>query len=147
MQLGVNHAVGPTTGRKERFVPVPVFVLDELSRNAMGRVEGLAFSGQAGQYLPRPKSSGGWFAAVARARVQKIRPHDLEHSYANLSVSAGVNALALQRMLGQQSAKETLDTYSDSFNDDLGAVGTALDHRYSSEVVAEMWPAGAQATT
>jgi integrase len=31
VQLSVNHAVGPTKGRKARSVPVPVFVLDELS--------------------------------------------------------------------------------------------------------------------
>jgi hypothetical protein len=32
------------------------------------------------------------------------------------------NVLALQRMLGHKSAKVTLDTYSDLFDDDLDAV-------------------------
>jgi integrase len=31
VQLGVNHAVGATKGRKARWVPVSTFVLDELS--------------------------------------------------------------------------------------------------------------------
>jgi hypothetical protein len=31
VQLGAYHAVGPTKGRKARSVPVPQFVLDELS--------------------------------------------------------------------------------------------------------------------
>lgn len=42
-----------------------------------------------------------------------ITPHDLRHSCASLAVSAGVNVLALQRMLGHTSAKVTLDTYAD----------------------------------
>jgi hypothetical protein len=31
VQVGARHAVGPTKGRKARSVPVPTFVLDELS--------------------------------------------------------------------------------------------------------------------
>ena len=49
-------------------------------------------------------------------------------------VSAGVNVLALQRMLGHTSAKVTLDTYADLFDDDLDAVATSLHARYSREV-------------
>ena len=46
-------------------------------------------------------------------------------------MSAGVNVLALQRMLGHQSAKVTLDTYADLFDDDLDAVATTLHSKYS----------------
>jgi hypothetical protein len=35
--------------------------------------------------------------------------------------------LALQRMLGHQSAKVTLDTYADLFDADLDSVAAALD--------------------
>jgi integrase len=57
-------------------------------------------------------------------------------------VSAGVNVLALQRMLGHTSANITLDTYADLFDDDLDAVAVTLDSRYSREGVAKMWPNG-----
>ncbi|BAX94903.1 integrase [Mycobacterium shigaense] len=50
------------------------------------------------------------------------------------------DVLALQRMLGHQSAKVTLDTYSDLFDDDLYVVATKLDDRYSPEVAAKLWP-------
>jgi integrase len=96
VQLGVDHAVGPTKGRKARSVPVPAFVLvlvlDELSVQCRGKALGeLVFSGRDGGYLPRPKSSGGWFvSAVKRAGVPAITPHDLRHTCASLSVSAGV---------------------------------------------------------
>lgn len=62
--------------------------------------------------------------------MQTITPHDLRHTCASLAVSAGVNVLALQRMLGHTSAKVTLDTYADLFDDDLDAVATTLHARY-----------------
>jgi integrase len=37
VQLGVNHAVGPTKGRTARSVPVPTFVLDELSQHCQDK--------------------------------------------------------------------------------------------------------------
>ena len=95
VQLGVDHAVGPTKGRKARSVPVPGFVLDALSVQCAGKGPGeLVFPGPDGAYLPRPKSNGGWFSsAVARAGVQDITPHDLRHTCVSLAVSAGVKRL------------------------------------------------------
>lgn len=56
VQLGVDHAVGPTKGRKARSVPVPAFVLDELSTRCAGKpLDDLVFAGRDGGYLPRPK--------------------------------------------------------------------------------------------
>jgi integrase len=146
VQLGVWHAVGPTKGRKSRSVPAPSFVLDELSVQCAGKAPGdLVFAGPDGGYLPRPKSATGWFqAAVRKAKVQKMTPHDLRHTCASLAVSAGVNVLALQRMLGHTSAKMTLDTYADLFDDDLDAVAVTLHARYSPESVAKMCPPRAQ---
>lgn len=145
VQLGVRHAVGPTKGRKARSVPVPQFVLNELSAQCAGKEpDDLVFAGPGGGYLPRPKSSGGWFtAAVTKAKVQGITPHDLRHTCASLAVSAGVKVLALQRMLGHTSAKVTPDTYADLFDDDLDEVAVTLVSRYSRESVAKMRPRGA----
>jgi integrase len=141
VQLGTRHAVGPTKGRKARSVPVPAFVLDELSVSCKGKAPGdLVFPGRDGGYLQRPKSSTGWFqAAVKKAKVQKITPPDRRHTCASLSVSAGVNVLALQRMLGHTPAKMTLDTYSDLFDDDLDVVAVTLHARYSRQSVGKMW--------
>ena len=68
------------------------------------------------------------------AGVQHITPHDLRHTCASLSISAGVNVLALQRMLGHTSAKITLDTYADLFDTDLDAVAEALDLKCAQSV-------------
>ena len=146
VQLGVHHAVGPTKGRKARSVPVAEFVLDELSVQCAGKGPGdLVFPGSGGGYLPRPQSASGWFtAAVKRAKVQSITPHDLRHTCASLAVSAGVNGLALQRMLGHTSAKITLHTYADLYDDDLDAVAVTLHSRYSRESVGKVWARGIQ---
>jgi integrase len=141
VQLGVDHAVGPTKGRTVRSVPVPSFVLDELSPLCKDKAPSeLVFVGPDGKYLPRPKSERGWFSgAVKRAKVQEITPHDLRHTAASLAVSAGVNVLALQRMLGHKSAKVTLDTYADLFDADLDAVAVTLHKSYSLESVGKVW--------
>ncbi len=90
--------------------------------------EDLVFCTADGGYLPRPRSERGRFAAaVNQAGVQQITRHDLRHTCASLAISAGVNVLALQRMLGHKSAKVTLDTYADLFDDDLDKVAEALE--------------------
>ena len=146
VQLGVDHAVGRTKSRRTRSVPVPQFVLDELSVACRGKNQGdLVFTGTGGGYLPRPKSQGGWFAgAVKRANVQTVTPHDLRHSAASLAISAGVNVLALARMLGHTSAKVTLDTYADLFDSDLDAVAVSLHARYSPGGVPKVCPNGTE---
>jgi Phage integrase family len=109
-----------------------------------GKVPGdVVFGGRDGGYLPRPKSSNGWFGrAVKAAGTQAVTPHDLRHTCASLAVSAGVNVLALQRMLGHHSAKVTSDAYADLFDDDLDAVSATLHARYSPENVGKMWAQG-----
>ena len=61
------------------------------------------------------------------AAVQAITPHDLRHTCASLAVSAGVNVLALARMLGRKDPSVTLRVYADLFDTDLDAVASALD--------------------
>jgi integrase len=123
-------------------VPVPQFVLDLLAQECEGKaLDDLVFPGRDGGYLPRPKSSGGWFrAAVTRAGVQQVSPHDLRHTCASLAVSAGVNVLALARMLGHRDPSVTLRVYADLFDSDLDAVATTLHARCSEPSVARMWP-------
>lgn len=127
-------------GRKARSVPVPNFVLDELSMQCRDKApDERVFPGPDGGYPPRPELSNGWFVKVVkRAGVQPITPHDLRHTCAtcaSLAVSARVNVLTLQRILGHKSAKVTLDTYADLFDEDLDTVAVTLLARYSRESV------------
>ncbi len=110
VQLGVNHAVGPTKGRKARSVPIPAFVLDELSVQCRGKAPGdLVFPGRDSGYLQRPKSVDGWFAAaVKRAGVQVITPRigDLELTKRQLVDVAGAHIPAGKRGLFLRDADQ-----------------------------------------
>ncbi len=141
VQLGVDHAVGPTKGREARSVPVPTFVLDALSVQCTGKAPDELVFGNGSDYLPRPKSNGGWFVgAVKRAKVQDITPHDLRHTCASLAVSAGVNVLALARMLGHKDPAVTLKVYADLFDDRPDAVAATLHAKYGAAADTKCGP-------
>lgn len=80
-----------------------------------------------------PDSRRGWYVAAIQAAqdadplLPRLTLHDLRHTAASLAVSAGANVKAVQRMLGHKSAAMTLDVHADLFDDDLDAVGAALD--------------------
>ena len=57
----------------------------------------------------------------------------------DLGVSSGASVKSIQRMLGHASAAMTLDVYADLFDDDLDAVGVALDHAATSSSVGFLW--------
>lgn len=139
VQIGSRHVVGPTKGREDRSVPVPEFVLNELSVACQGKAPGdIVFASRHGGYLQRPKTSNGWLTrAVKAAGVQPITPHDLRHTCASLSVSAGVNVLALARMLGHKDPSVTLRVYADLFDDDLDTVAANLHAKYSPKKCAQ----------
>jgi integrase len=143
VQIGSRHVVGLTKAREDRSVPVPEFVLNELSVQCAAKSpDDLVFGGRSGGYLPRPKSSNGWFTrAVKAAGVQKVTPHDLRHTCASLAVSAGVNVLALARMLGHKDPSVTLRVYADLFDTDLDVVAAALHARYGGDSggISESW--------
>jgi integrase len=69
-----------------------------------------------------------WLSGAV-ARCQKADPtfprvtaHDLRHTAASLTISAGANPKVVQRMLGHASAAMTLDVYADLFDSDLESV-------------------------
>ncbi|MCQ4120449.1 tyrosine-type recombinase/integrase [Rhodococcus tibetensis] len=141
VQVNMEMHVGTPKNRKSRSVPIPDFLVVELARQCEGKDrDDLVFPGRDGEYLRRSVSFTGWFTkAVEKAGVPRVTPHDLRHTAASLAVSAGVNVKALQRMLGHASAAMTLDTYAELFDDDLDAVGSALDQARSAASVGKMW--------
>jgi integrase len=143
--VGSRQILGLPKGGKTRSVPVAAFVLDALSVQCQGKgPDDLVFPNPQGGFMARQRSVSGWFAgAVRRAGIQHVTPHDLRHTCASLTVSAGANVLALQRILGHSRASETLDTYSDLFDSDLDAVATIVDERYAASV-PKMCPQGSK---
>ena len=135
VQIGADFSKELTKSRKDRSVPIPQFILDELAEQCRGKGMGDLVFGDGKHYLTRPKSETGWFqAAVKRAGIQTITPHDLRHTCASLAISAGVNVLALARMLGHSDPSVTLRVYADLFDTDLDAVAVALDAKCAQSV-------------
>lgn len=145
VQLGVDHAVGDPKDDEPREVPVPRFVMTALKKQMEDRGPDDLVFGDGANYLPRPKSTGGWFTGAAkRAKVQRITPHDLRHTAASLAISAGANVLAVSRMLGHENPQVTLKTYADLFDTDLDKVSAALDSAHR-RIVSKRGPKKVQA--
>lgn len=154
VQVGTETVVGTLKGHKHRVVPLPSFVVDELSRQCRGKApDDLLWPSRSGGYLAPPSAKDSWLsgavercqraAEIARAvegedpvtpEFPRVTAHDLRHTAASLAISAGANVKAVQRMLGHASAAMTLDTYADLFDDDLDDV--ARRHEGS---VGKMW--------
>lgn len=145
MNVGGKIIVGTPMSHTLRSVPYPAFLSQPLARACEGKARTDMVFGEGSMYLRSPSTRDGWFmASKKRAQlVDKTIPdltlHDLQHTAASLAVSAGANIKALQRMLGHASAAMTLDTYADLFDDDLDAVGIALDHARTESVVGKTW--------
>lgn len=147
VEVGNQIIVGTTKGHKRRTVPLPEFLVPYLARQCerKGR-DDLLFPDIDGGYLGRPHTTSGWFdKAVTAAGVPRVTPHDLRHTAASLSVNAGANVKAIQKMLGHASAAMTLDVYADLFDDDLEVVATALSEARTKAGVGRMWAEGEQA--
>jgi len=137
VKVGGKFEVGSLKSNRNRTVVLPAFVADALALDAEGkRRDDLLWPSSSGGYLGPPSSVGSWLSgAVARCRkaddtFPRITAHDLRHTAASLSISAGANPKVVQRMLGHASAAMTLDVYADLFESDLDAV---------AENVGKMW--------
>ncbi len=136
--------LGTPKSHERRSVPFPALLTDEISRAIAGKnPDELVFGGSFGGYLRRPNTSAGttsWFLrALSAAGLERMGIHDLRHTAASLSVSAGANVKAVQRMLGHKSAAMTLDVYADLFDDDLDAVSDLLNQAATRANVVRMW--------
>lgn len=54
----------------------------------------------------------GFYPALRRAGLRKIRFHDLRHTFASLMIASGVDIVSVSRLLGHASPKITLDVYA-----------------------------------
>ena len=138
---------GTPKSHEARSVPFPAFLADALTKQCEGKGRDQLLFGSGDVYIPTPTPKDGWFAG-ARRRSAELDPdfpqgltlHDLRLTAASLAISAGANFKAVQRMLGHASAAMTLDTYADLFDDDLDAVGMALDEaKRSSQESDPLW--------
>jgi integrase len=154
VEVGPDIEVGTPKTHKRRSVPFPRLLQAALQTQISGREDDeLVFAAADGLHMRRVRVSTGsrsWFkTGLKRAGLGPMTLHDLRHTAASLSISAGANVKAVQRMLGHASAAMTLDIYADLFDDDLNAVSDRLDEAYGRSSVGKLWaePASTEAQT
>src|ERR1700757_1227075 len=117
-----------TAGR--RSVPIPERLVPLLKARIDGRPHGApAVASPKGSRLGLEnwKRSVRWRSAVAEIGREKLRVHDLRHTYASLSRRAGADLRLLQKAMGHASITVTAHTYADLFDDELDNIAAALD--------------------
>jgi integrase len=110
-------------------VPIPRFLLDELSGQVVGkRSDDLVFTGFRGAVLRAQGFQRTALTPAARAAgLDGLHPHALRHTAASLAIASGADVKVIQQMLGHKSATMTLDLYGHLFGDRLDEVADALD--------------------
>lgn len=95
-------------GNKDRLVPIPRRLYDDLAGWIGDRLEGWLFpSPRGGAYSTRTVR---WRVAQLKARVgvtKRMTPHTFRHSFATERVEAGANLEAVRQLLGHESIATT----------------------------------------
>jgi integrase len=126
----------PKSG-KSRDVDMSRQLADVMRRLRMEMISGSVKTGKRSKWVFPGKSAEtidatAWRkrtfnSMVRRAGLEKMRVHDLRHTYASLMLAAGQPLIYVQRQLGHHSIQITADTYSHLIpREDQGAVD-ALD--------------------
>jgi integrase len=72
----------------------------------------LVFTDATGDPLPESTLRVAYRAALVRARLPRIRFHDLRHTAATIALGRGVHPKVVSEMLGHSRTAITLDLYS-----------------------------------
>lgn len=124
-----RYSENPPKTWEIRTVPFPASLEPILQKQCERKAgEDYLFMSPNGGHLHPPSSQTGWFAvALKKAGLPPMKVHDLRHTTASLTISAGANVKVVQRLLGHKSAAMTLDVYAELFEDDLDVVADALE--------------------
>ncbi len=108
--------VGTTKTRRSKRT---ISITDTLANQIAGHIAGMApadpvFRSRTGGPLHLSNvRERAWWVAIERAGIDpRPRIHDLRHSHASWLLAAGVDMFTVQRRLGHESIKTTVDRYS-----------------------------------
>lgn len=112
---GGYHIGAPKTKRSVRTINVPKSVLDDLDYSGewLFTNPGRGNRAAGGPVRAPNFRANVWWPATARAQLSPPRPriHDLRHTCASWMIAAGVPLPVIQRHLGHESIKTTVDLY------------------------------------
>jgi integrase len=109
----MKHGPEPTKNRDRRKVPILGQLREHLAAERLRQTPGVELCFGLGAGRPfRPdtmqeRADNAWLAAG----LERLTPHDCRHTYASLSIAAGVNAKALSTYMGHSSIAITFDRY------------------------------------
>lgn len=125
MYLGTAKTVA-----SERTVTVPARLVTELVPLIVAAgPRGHVFKGRDGKALRHPWFlENVWYPARRAADLGRDpRIHDLRHTHASWLIAAGVSLPVIQRRLGHESIKTTVDTYGHLAPDSFAGAADAAD--------------------
>jgi integrase len=142
----------PKTAKSRREVPVPLYVLEQMSPLLEGRARDayVFVTGRGGKPLSGANWRVVWYGAVDRANTQgagqrpkltpipRLDPHDCRHTCASWLVQEGVPLYDVQALLGHES-HVTTQKYSHLAPDRHSSVEKAWKN-----VVAHEWRTGGE---
>jgi hypothetical protein len=124
----------PKTDAGKRFVALPALAMRELKEWRLRCPQGaldLCFPNLGGRPMDdRNFRTRVFYPALRRARLRRIRVHDLRHTAASMLIAAGADLADVSRQLGHANLNITLSIYAHWFarrgGSDLGARLAAL---------------------
>ena len=106
----------PKTQASIRKIELPIFLTSELQEWKLACPKGehdLIFPNLAGNPMSNTNLlQRGFYPALRRAGLRKIRFHDLRHTFASLLIANGEDIVRVSRLLGHASPSITLTVYS-----------------------------------
>jgi integrase len=120
--------VAPKSRRSRRTIDMAPTLKAALTR-LPSRFEGaMVFTSPEGEVVdPDNFSSRDWARVLRRSKLQRIRFHDLRHTYASLLIAQGAHPKYIQAQFGHASIQTTLDRYGHLMPDVHAAGARKLD--------------------
>jgi integrase len=119
---GVFHRV-PTKTYQSRTLPIPQRVMELLPEG----INGLIFTSPRGFPLRSAQFRDRHFLPACQAAgVRPIRIHHMRHTAASLLAQRGVSPTTVQRWLGHQDIRMTMNTYTHAYMADLQTAALGL---------------------
>jgi integrase len=117
-----RKATPPKTERGKRNVDVPADLMEEIywyvkSSLPDERADRLLFTNAKGKPIAQKVADAALHRALERAKLKRIRWHDLRHSYAALQIHANAKPKYLQVQMGHSSVTETMELYGHLYDD------------------------------
>lgn len=121
------------TSRRTCFLPVVLLQSVQQHREAMAKeghnvVNGAVFVTRAGDWIRRSNLIADvWRPLLKRAKVPKIRFHDLRHLYATLLLGNGISIRDVSEQLGHSDPALTMRTYAHVLQDHKRKAADSMD--------------------